>query len=153
TAYALGQLQGEELAAVKARLAASGADASQHQVREIEALAAALSASRLGEPAIGVSAELRKAIGQHFDRNEPAAPKVELPTRRSPRARWAIVGSVVAACLLILLLVPVVQSRREAARRAQSSNHLRQLGIALQNHHDTFSEMPNGARSNAGDQM
>lgn len=47
--------------------------------------------------------------------------------------------------VLVALLLPAVQAAREAARRAQCSNHIRQLGIALHNYHDTYNAMPPGA--------
>lgn len=57
--------------------------------------------------------------------------------------------TVAVTAVSVALLLPAVQQARIAARRAQSMNNMKQIGLALHNYHDSFNTFPRGAVENA----
>ncbi len=63
-------------------------------------------------------------------------------SRRRGFTQTDLLVLIVIIGILIALLLPAIQAAREAARRARCINNLKQIGLALHNHHEAWRRFP-----------
>ena len=59
-------------------------------------------------------------------------------------------GGLATQGVLVAMLLPAVSQARFAAERASSQNNLKQIGLAMHNHHSAYKELPDAIRDEDG---
>ena len=97
---------------------------------------------------------VQQASGQYSQRLLRKTVNMLRPQRSGKRVRVALDaqanGQLVAVSVigvLVALLLPAVQAARGAARRMQSSNNLKMIGLAMHNYYDVNQKLPPQANS------
>jgi prepilin-type N-terminal cleavage/methylation domain-containing protein len=84
-------------------------------------------------------------MGRSIERNAGMSERGSLRANR--RHAFTLVELLVVIAIigiLVALLLPAIQAAREAARKTQCKNQLKQIGLAIHHHVDTYKVFPTG---------
>ncbi len=127
TAYALGELDEKERAAVEAALD----DQARAEADKIRATAQLLKQELANEPCPALDKSQREKI-----ESAAMSPANKIIPFRSKKFRWTV-GLAAAAAIALMVGLPMLQSSRETERRASAVTNLKQIGLASHlNSHD-----------------
>jgi len=93
----------------------------------------------------------RPALQLRIGRAGTACPKQwhTTPSARARRRGVSLIELLVVIGIigiLVAMLLPAIQGARDAARRLECSNHLRQIGLAMNGYHEAFGCFPPGRK-------
>lgn len=89
------------------------------------------------------------AMLQYIDRMGNDLSAMVRPQRNGTLVNVSMDGNVGTTGILVGLLLPAVQAAREASRRMTASNGLKQIGLAMHNHHSAYKTLPDRAITDA----
>ena len=91
---------------------------------------------------------VERAMAQYMQRISQGMFEMFRPVRKGDRLELSGGGQqnahmqMATIGILVALLLPAIQAAREAARRAQSTNNLKLIGLAMHNYHDAYRKFP-----------
>ncbi|QEG43543.1 DUF1559 domain-containing protein [Roseimaritima ulvae] len=88
---------------------------------------------------------IQQATVQYFKRISTTFSDMLRPTRTGNRLTIRTKGNMASTGVLVGIMLPAVQAARGAARRMSAVNNMKQLGLAMHNHHAAFNQLPDTA--------